>query len=252
MTPMFAETPPHRSRFIWLTAALAATVFGTFAFARPEPVEVRQPQRIGLCSEQRKHAIVEPLDDVRPPVAADLALYTKGLDGHGRLLATITTSMGTLHCELYGDQAPITVANFVGLATGKKSWKHPGTGAIVRGKPFYDGLTFHRVIPNFMIQGGDPLDRGVGGPGYEFANEISPELKFAPGMLAMANKGDQASNGSQFFITEQTSTWLDGHHTIFGHCEELYVVRDLARVPTTASDHPSAPLTIDSVTISRR
>ncbi|MBS1123832.1 MAG: putative peptidylprolyl cis-trans isomerase, cyclophilin-type, partial [Deltaproteobacteria bacterium] len=126
--------------------------------------------------------------ELRPPVAADLAAYTKdiiGAPGHGdKLMATIETPLGTLHCELYGDKAPMTVANFVGLATGKKPWRSAKTGNVEQGKPFFDGLVFHRVIPDFMIQGGDPKGSGTGGPGYQFGDEFAPGLEMSPGTLA--------------------------------------------------------------------
>ena len=120
----------------------------------------------------------------------------KTLPGKGtKLFAKIETNKGTLNCELFADKAPMTVANFVGLATGKKPWTNPKTGEMVKGKPFFDGLTFHRVIPEFMIQGGDPLGTGTGGPGYKFADEFAPDLKMEPGTLAMANSGLPATSG---------------------------------------------------------
>jgi peptidyl-prolyl cis-trans isomerase A (cyclophilin A) len=191
-----------------------------------------------------------PAGDVRPPVAEDLAVYTKDLKGDGKLQATIETSLGTFHCELYGDKAPMTVANFVGLATGKKPWMNPKTGNVERGTPYYDGLIFHRVIPKFMIQGGDPLGQGVGGPGYEFADEIVPALKMAPGVLAMANTGQPVTNGGQFFITEISPDWLNGHHTVFGQCKEVDLVKKITGVPAT-NERPNDPVTIKKVTISK-
>jgi peptidyl-prolyl cis-trans isomerase A (cyclophilin A) len=188
--------------------------------------------------------------DVRAPVAADLAEYTKDLPGNGPLTATIDTSLGGFHCELFADQAPMTVANFVGLATGKKPWRNPRTGAVENGKPFYDGLTFHRVIPGFMIQVGDPLGAGTGGPGYSFADEVGNGLTMKPGTLAMANAGP-ASNGSQFFITEGTPSWLNNRHTIFGECEEIDLVKQIAAVPRGPGDQPETPVTIDKITISK-
>ena len=183
-------------------------------------------------------------DQVRPPVAADLAEYIKELPGSGKkLLATFETSKGTIHCELFPDKAPMTVANFVGLATGKKPWRHPNTNEVVKGKPFFDGLGFHRVIAEFMIQGGDPLGVGTGGPGYQFGDEFVPDLKMEPGTLAMANSGP-ATNGSQFFITETAPEWLNGKHTIFGKCKELDVVKAIARVPQDAQNKPDAPITM--------
>jgi peptidyl-prolyl cis-trans isomerase A (cyclophilin A) len=189
-------------------------------------------------------------DTVRPPTAADLAEYTKDLAGNGPLMATIDTSMGTFHCELFPDKSPLTVANFVGLATGKKPWQNPRGGAIERGKPFFDGLTFHRVIPGFMIQGGDPLGVGTGGPGYQFVNETSNGLVMKPGTLAMANAGPD-TNGSQFFITEATPSMLNGGYSIFGVCKEPELVKKIASVPTGANDKPNSPVTITKVTISK-
>ncbi len=132
------------------------------------------------------------------------------------IFATFQTSMGTLVVKLFPEKAPITVENFVGLAEGTKEWTDPRTGQKQSGKPLYDGTMFHRVIPDFMIQGGDPLGTGTGGPGYRFQDEIGPDNKFSkPGLLAMANAGP-GTNGSQFFITEVPTPWLDKGHTIFG------------------------------------
>jgi peptidyl-prolyl cis-trans isomerase A (cyclophilin A) len=183
-------------------------------------------------------------DEVRPPTAADLAEYTKGLPGKGtKLLATIETNKGTFNCELYGDKTPMTVANFIGLATGKKPWKEPKSGAVQKGKPFYNGLTFHRVMAEFMIQGGDPVGTGTGGPGYQFGDEFLPDLKMEPGVLAMANSGP-ATNGSQFFITEVAPEWLNGKHTVFGKCKEVDLVKQIARVPQNESNLPNEPVTM--------
>jgi peptidyl-prolyl cis-trans isomerase A (cyclophilin A) len=194
-------------------------------------------------------------DSVRAPKADDLAEYTKDIAGKGPLMATIDTSMGAFHCQLYGDKAPATVANFVGLATGKKPWLNPKTSSVEKGKPYYDGLVFHRVIPQFMIQGGDPLGMGVGGPGYTFDDEIAPDLTMKPGVLAMANAGkdDQGggTNGSQFFITEIGPEWLNGKHTIFGQCKEVDLVKKITSVPRDPQDHPNTPVVIKKVTISR-
>ncbi len=162
--------------------------------------------------------------------------------------ATIETSMGDIHCTLFPDKAPATVANFIGLATGKKQWTDPKTGQIMKGKPLYDGTTFHRVIPNFMIQGGDPLGTGTGGPGYKFNDENS-DLKFdVPGRLAMANSGPN-TNGSQFYITEVATPWLDGKYNLFGQCEDLDLVKKIARVPTGANNKPTEPVVIKHIVI---
>jgi peptidyl-prolyl cis-trans isomerase A (cyclophilin A) len=188
--------------------------------------------------------VTKPGNDVRPPVAADLAEYTKDLPGKGtKLLAKIETSKGAINCELFPDKAPMTVANFVGLATGKKAWKNPKTDNVEVGKPFFNDLTFHRVIPEFMIQGGDPLGQGTGGPGYQFGDEFVPELKMEPGTLAMANSGP-STNGSQFFITETAPDWLNGKHTIFGKCKEIDLVKQIARVPQDAQNKPDTPITM--------
>ena len=157
-----------------------------------------------------------------PSHAADAKLA----DG---LYAEFNTSKGKILIQLEFEQTPLTVVNFVGLAEGTKNYSKDGGPAKSQGKPFYDGLTFHRVIPNFMVQGGDPMGSGRGGPGYRFKDETRPELKHAgPGILSMANAGP-ASNGSQFFITHVATPWLDGKHTVFGHVVEgLEVVNKIA------------------------
>lgn len=178
---------------------------------------------------------------------------TKGLSGSGPLTAKIETNLGTFTCELYDKQAPNTVANFVGLARGVRPWKDQ-SGKWVK-KPFYDGLIFHRVIPGFMIQGGDPLGSGIGNPGYKFDDEISPDLKFdKPGLLAMANAGTRdghGTNGSQFFITEGMPAYLNGRHTIFGQCEPLSLVTKITGVERAARDKPVKDVVMKKVTISR-
>ncbi len=140
---------------------------------------------------------------------------TKDKKMTGEMYATFKTSIGDIVVKLFPEKAPKTVENFVGLAEGTKEWKDPRSGQPVK-KALYDGTVFHRVIPQFMIQGGDPLGNGTGGPGYKFADEIGPDNKFSkPGLLAMANAGPN-TNGSQFFITEVPTPWLDRGHTIFG------------------------------------
>jgi cyclophilin family peptidyl-prolyl cis-trans isomerase len=144
--------------------------------------------------------------------------------------AIIETTAGNITCTLFPGQAPLTVANFIGLSNGTKDWKDPKTGQTVHGVPLYNGTIFHRVIPNFMIQGGDPVGNGSGDPGYSFKDEFSPSLTFdQPGRLAMANSGPN-TNGSQFFITEVPTPHLNGHHTIFGQCQDLDVVKKIARL----------------------
>jgi len=176
---------------------------------------------------------------------------TKGVTGSGILVAKIETTLGTFTCELYEKDAPITVANFGGLARGTRPWKDPKTGKWVEKKPFYDGLIFHRVIPGFMIQGGDPLGVGTGNPGYRFEDEFSPNLKFdKPALLAMANAGP-ATNGSQFFITEGTPQHLTGKHTIFGLCEPASLVSKITGVKRGPRDKPETDVVMKKVTISR-
>jgi peptidyl-prolyl cis-trans isomerase A (cyclophilin A) len=161
------------------------------------------------------------------------------------------TSMGRMTCKLFEKEAPEAVANFVGLATGTKGWTDPTTKQPVQGKPFYDGTTFHRVIPEFMIQGGDPLGTGEGGPGYEFKDEFDPNLNFdVPGRLAMANSGPD-TNGSQFFVTETPQPHLDQHYTIFGQCDDpsVWVVKSIARVNRDSNDKPLDPVLLKKVTV---
>jgi peptidyl-prolyl cis-trans isomerase A (cyclophilin A) len=194
--------------------------------------------------------VVEEGGDVRPPTAEDLAVYTENLPGDGPLMATIETTLGAFHCELYADKVPMTVANFVGLARGLKPWRDPKTRKVEK-KPFYDGIIFHRVIPRFMVQTGDPLGQGVGGPGYQFDDEIRDDLRHtAGGILSMANAG-AGTNGSQFFITERATSWLDGKHTIFGKCEEADLVKKLTQVPRDSADRPQQEIKIERVTITR-
>ena len=168
--------------------------------------------------------------------------------------ATIKTSAGDVVVELFGNHAPVTVENFVGLATGEKAWKHPESGEDKTDTPLYDGTIFHRIIKDFMIQGGDPLGLGVGGPGYEFKDEIHPELNFTqPYKLAMANAGP-GTNGSQFFITSVATTWLHGRHTIFGEVRDeasQKVVDDLNSVATDGRDRPKEDVVIETIEITK-
>jgi peptidyl-prolyl cis-trans isomerase A (cyclophilin A) len=168
--------------------------------------------------------------------------------------AVIHTTAGNLTCTLFPDKAPIGVANFIGLASGTKDWKNPASGATKHGVPLYDGTVFHRVIPSFMIQGGDPAGNGTGDPGYKFKNEVSDDLLFdRPGRMAYANSGPD-TNGSQFFITEDVahSQHLSGHYTIFGQCDDaaLALVKQIARMATDPSnDRPFRPVKITHIAI---
>ena len=170
------------------------------------------------------------------------------------------TSEGDIKINLFDDETPETVANFLGLATGEKEWIDPMTGQPSH-EPFYNGLTFHRIIKDFMIQGGCPLGNGTGGPGYDFDDEIVPDLKFDhPYLLAMANAGLRrgmdgkihGTNGSQFFITTVPTPWIDGHHTIFGEVaddDSKAVVDKLEAVNTDRMDRPTEPVGIVSVEV---
>jgi peptidyl-prolyl cis-trans isomerase A (cyclophilin A) len=165
--------------------------------------------------------------------------------------AIIDTTAGKLTCTLFPDKAPIAVANFIGLAEGTKDWISPVTHQKKHGVPLYDGTIFHRVIPDFMIQGGDPAGNGTGDPGYQFKNEVSPDLKFdRPGRLAYANSGPD-TNGSQFFITEVPYPSLNGGYTIFGQCDEasLALVKQIARMGRDSNDLPYRPVKINHITI---
>ena len=181
-----------------------------------------------------------------------LTLSAEGKRKMEKQYATLDTSLGKIVCELYPDVAPMTVRNFVGLAKGEQPWEDPQSKEIVR-KPLYNGTIFHRVIPNFMIQGGDPLGTGTGGPGYKFEDEFSDQVLFdRVGRLAMANSGP-ATNGSQFFITVAKTPWLNGHHTIFGQViKGQDVVDKIAGVERDSNDRPKQDVVLKSITISSK
>ena len=167
------------------------------------------------------------------------------------MIVAFETNRGTFKIKLFPDKAPKTVENFLGLAEGTKEWLDPKSGQKVK-KRFYDGLVFHRVIKNFMLQGGDPLGNGTGGPGFRFEDEFHPDLKHnKPGILSMANAGPN-TNGSQFFITVVPTPWLDGKHTIFGEVTEGYnIVEEISKTRTGPMDRPIEPVIIQSLKIER-
>jgi peptidyl-prolyl cis-trans isomerase A (cyclophilin A) len=165
--------------------------------------------------------------------------------------AVLETSQGDIVCRLFEKEAPNTVANFIGLAEGTKEFSDPRSGQKTK-KPFFDGLTFHRVIPNFMIQGGCPLGTGTGGPGYRFADEFHPSLRHDKGgKLSMANSGPN-TNGSQFFVTVAATPWLDNKHSIFGEIiEGEDIAVKISELPRDSSDRPRTPVVLKSVRIER-
>ena len=172
--------------------------------------------------------------------------------GEGQLYARLQTSLGDVVVKLEEQKAPDTVKNFVGLATGTQEWKDPASGQIKKGVPLYDGTIFHRVIPDFMIQGGCPLGQGTGNPGYRFKDEFHPELRHSgPGILSMANSGP-ASNGSQFFITEGPTPHLDNRHSVFGKTVVGQdVVRKIATTPRGRNDRPNVEVVLKKVEVFR-
>ena len=179
------------------------------------------------------------------------ALFAADIDPSAPLHARISTSKGTINCELWPEKAPLTVANFVQLSEGTRTWTDPATKAEVN-RPLYDGTLFHRVMPKFMIQGGDPLGSGMGGPGYKFEDEVDNGLTFdRPGLLAMANSGPN-TNGSQFFVTDRgLPNHLDGKHTIFGLCEDADVVQAIAEVEADRRNRPATDVVIKNIKITR-
>ncbi len=179
-----------------------------------------------------------------PAPAVDIA-------GTGTLIATFDTSLGEIVVELFEKEAPRTVANFVALATGAVEWTKPNGQKT--SEPLYSNTIFHRVIPEFMIQGGDPTGTGRGGPGYRFGDEINPALKHdRPGVLSMANAGPN-TNGSQFFLCEVPTPWLDGRHAVFGATLEGHdIIKKITHSPRDGSDKPKTDIRLNEVRISRR
>ncbi len=192
------------------------------------------------------------------PAADDVGRNADATDGGSTadsspddvLTATLHTSMGKIDVELYADRVPRTVENFVGLATGERPWIDPETGAEVDGEPLYDDIVFHRVIEDFMIQTGDPLGTGRGGPGYQFDDEFHEDLRHdGAGILSMANSGSD-TNGSQFFITLDAQPHLDGRHAVFGKVTAgMAVAEEIGGVDTDANDRPREDVVLESVSV---
>ena len=196
--------------------------------------------------------LVKPLLVAALLLSASIGTAAETPEKKGPVYATLKTSMGDIVIQLFEDKAPKTVANFIGLASGTKEWTDPKTGEKVK-RPLYNGTIFHRVIPGFMIQGGDPLGKGFGGPGYKFGDEFHPKARHdRAGILSMANSGP-GTNGSQFFVTLAPTPHLDNRHTVFGEVVEgLDVVKKIGKVRTGAQDRPATDVVINKVTIERR
>jgi len=200
-------------------------------------------------AQQTTKPATQPVEDLPDAPQATAAALTRP---NGPTVV-MDTSMGRITCQFYEKQAPNAVANFIALAEGTKDWVDPITKKKQHNKPLYNGTIFHRVIPEFMIQGGDPAGTGLGDPGYAFDDEVDPNLNFdQPGRLAMANSGPN-TNGSQFFITEQAYDTLNQHYTLFGQCDEssVLVVKTIARVQRDSDDKPVEPVVLKKVTIVR-
>ncbi len=231
-------------RKLFVTAfAVMALAFALFV-AKAQQSTAPANSAARESTQQPAHAQQEELPD------APMANVPINIAPNGPTVV-MDTSMGRITCQFFQKQAPNTVANFIGLATGTKDWTNPATQKVQHNKPLYDGTIFHRVIPEFMIQGGDPTGTGMGDPGYAFNDEVNPNLAFdRPGRLAMANSGPN-TNGSQFFITEAPYESLNGHYSLFGQCDEpsVEVVKAIARVPRDADDKPITPVVLKKVTI---
>jgi peptidyl-prolyl cis-trans isomerase A (cyclophilin A) len=272
-----APKPPETQANYFVPAGLALAVVGALAFwsrsssAPPEPAPVQWPSEPRPAQGQGSTGgggANLPAPEPAPPGSGDpvmaahpepttpdpragrfsLAEATEGMPAGASLTAEIETNLGTFTCRLLPERAPNTVANFVGLARGRRDFWDPVTGAWVR-RPYFDGTIFHRVIPGFMAQGGDILRNGRGGPGYEFADENTGRHDQA-GMLCMANHGPN-TNGSQFFILEEPKAHLDGSYSVFGECAPVELVRRITGVSRDPSDRPNQPVLIRHVRVRR-
>ena len=216
--------------------------------------EYLRPRRGVKGSNEHKHLPIAPKLELRGTLAPmpNATFPEIQVPGAGQLYARLVTSLGNIVVRLEEQRASKTVRNFVGLATGTQEWTDPRTRASKTGAPYFDGTIFHRVIPDFMIQAGDPLGQGTGGPGYRFEDEFHPELRHSgPGVLSMANAGP-GTNGSQFFITERATPHLDNKHSVFGTViAGIDIVKNIARVPTGARDKPAKDVVLQKVEIFR-
>jgi peptidyl-prolyl cis-trans isomerase A (cyclophilin A) len=224
---------------VLLISALTAVIAAQAAAQQSTPTPSAQPATAPASAQP-----ADALPDA-PQATAAAMIHPNGPS------VVMDTSMGRITCQFYQQQAPKAVATFIGLAEGTIDWTDPATKKKQQHKPFYDNTTFHRVIPEFMIQGGDPTGTGTGDPGFSFDDEFNPDLNFdKPGKLAMANSGPN-TNGSQFFITEQAYDSLNQHYTLFGQCDDpsVLVVKTIARVERDPNDKPLAPVVLNKVTI---
>jgi peptidyl-prolyl cis-trans isomerase A (cyclophilin A) len=174
-----------------------------------------------------------------------------GLTAGEEMWAKFDTTMGEFLCKLEPDKVPLTVANFVGLAEGTKPWKDPKSGKEMKDTPYYNGILFHRVIPDFMVQTGDPTGTGRGGPGYTIQDEFHPDLRHKPGTLSMANTGRPNSGGGQFFITEVATPHLDNKHSVFGYCDPVSLVKKMTRVEKAKSMRGPASRPLEDIVINK-
>jgi peptidyl-prolyl cis-trans isomerase A (cyclophilin A) len=241
-TPAQGSTPDEQAK---KAAAAAAAQQAAQQAQQQQPPPRPQKRKVNA----RPTATVIPAKD--DPLAGKWSLddATKGMPPGKHLVATIETSLGTLECKLFDDKAPITVANFVGLARGNRPWKTP-SGKWDK-KPAYDGTIFHRIVKGFMIQGGDALKNGMGDPGYVIPDEIWEDANHdRAGLLCMANRGPN-TNGQQFFITDDAAPHLDNGYTIFGECSPVDLVHQIASVPV-AGERPVTAPDIKKITITRK
>jgi peptidyl-prolyl cis-trans isomerase A (cyclophilin A) len=235
-----------RTRF--LTAGLLCLALTSACSKdKEQPPAAKAPEAQGTPSHSEADTRTVSL---QTDAASAKGFQKKALEGQD-LWATMETNQGTIVLKLFSKDAPKTVSNFVGLATGEQPWLNPRTGEREQGKPLYDGVIFHRVIPDFMIQGGDPTGTGRGDPGYRFEDEFKSNRDFdKKGLLAMANAGPR-TNGSQFFITTSLPQFLKGKHTIFGEVVKGYdVVEKIANTPTGPQNRPTTEMVIKHITIS--
>lgn len=232
---MSNHTAPCPSLALVITLSVGALVYGAC------DKNVAPPSGAGpdAAMPTKDPSVRPPSNEATDPAPlTDLERFSADIPGQGQLYVRMETTLGELRCLLYAERAPRTVANFIGLARGLKTYMDPETDAPIKGQPFYDGVIFHRLIPDFMIQSGDPTGTGRGGPGFTIPDEFHPELRHdRPGILSMANAGPN-TGGSQFFITERATPHLDGRHSIFGLCDNLDVIKAIARVPADANDKP--------------